>query len=743
MNRNKISVTIITLNEENNIERCMKSVKSFADEVIVVDSGSTDKTVDIAKKLGAKIFVRKFDDYSNQKNFAASKTVGEWVFSLDADEVAAEQLSEEVKSAVKVKDYNAYLIPRRNFILRAEIKYTRFSPDKHIWLWKKEKGKWVGKVHEEVKVDGWVGELKNAKIHYQYETVGEFLSMMNKYTERMADEAIEKGSRFSLLRLFFAPTLSFFRRFFYKKGFLDGWRGFFLSYLMAIYRMTTWIKIWEKTMRNRSSPSGLLKKAYIVFLILVVALILRLLVINQSLWLDESIGAYAVKNFTYKGILTHFIASDFHPPLYYLTLKSWTVLFGYSEVALRFPSIIFGILTVYLTYLIAGKISDNKFFQMAALVLITTSPFHIYYSQEARMYSMAAFFAALSIYSFINLLDNTKASLAYWFIFSLSIVWLIFTDYMPIFLFPVFWTAALIRRKNFNWWIKFFFTHVPVLIFGILWLPTLMKQLAGSRWLLSTLPAWKVVAGGATIKQLGLVWAKFTLGRLSLTDKFLYYTLITLASIPFMVGLTNAVKKREIITNIITMWLVLPLVIGFIASIWFPAFVYFRFLYIIPAFYLLVSWGVSNSRSPIFTRIIFIFLLLVNIFGLSIYYFDKNQHRENWREAVDFVDKVGKNNEAIIFEYPEVFTPYKWYTKGKILAVGATDSLSPNSDMISQRMNRVLQGKTGVYYFEYLRDLSDPKHYVESTLNEYGYSVKKIYSFNGVGQVYYWTKSKI
>lgn len=249
MMKQSLSVTIITLNEERNIERCINSLKGLADEIVLVDSGSTDRTTEIAKSLGAKVFFREFDDYSSQKNFAVGKAKGNWIFSIDADEVVSPELAKDLKIAVKAEDINGYLIPRRNFILGAEIKHTRFSPDKHVWLWRGDKGKWVGKVHEEVLVDGWTRELRGAKIHYQYETVSEFWNMINIYTERIADEMVSQKKKFSYFMLFFAPFLSFFRRFFYKKGFLDGWRGFILSYLMAVYRMTTWIKVWEREMR--------------------------------------------------------------------------------------------------------------------------------------------------------------------------------------------------------------------------------------------------------------------------------------------------------------------------------------------------------------------------------------------------------------------------------------------------------------------------------------------------------------
>lgn len=243
----KLSVTIIALNEEKNLARAINSVQSLADEVVVVvDPRSRDKTLEVAGSLGAKTFVRVFDNFANQKNFASQMAKGKWILAMDADEEIPTLLKDEIKKAIAKDSFDGYLIPRRNILLGKEIKHTRWSPDKHIWLWKKDKGKWVGKIHEEVILDAKPGELKEAKIHHSYETVADFISMLNSYSQYEAEEKIAKGQRFSFFGFFFDPGLSFFRRFVYKKGFLDGWRGFILSYLMAIYRVTTWIKVWEK-----------------------------------------------------------------------------------------------------------------------------------------------------------------------------------------------------------------------------------------------------------------------------------------------------------------------------------------------------------------------------------------------------------------------------------------------------------------------------------------------------------------
>lgn len=245
-----ISVTIITLNEEANIKRCLKSVKNFADEIILVDSYSSDNTVEVAKRLGAEVHERKFDNYANQKNYALSKTSGEWILSLDADEEISPELATEIKSQTSnlKSSVVAYSIPRKNIIFGKFIRYTRWQPelDRHIWLWKKNSGKWVGDIHEEVVVRGEVGKFKNAKIHYQYKKAREFIDMINRYSEFEANEKVKNGVKFSYIRLFYDPVYQFLVRYFYRLGFLDGWRGFVLSYLMAVYQMIVWIKVWER-----------------------------------------------------------------------------------------------------------------------------------------------------------------------------------------------------------------------------------------------------------------------------------------------------------------------------------------------------------------------------------------------------------------------------------------------------------------------------------------------------------------
>ena len=251
MKKNKISITIITFNEQDNIATCLDSVKNFSDEIVIVDSGSTDKTLQIAHKYDAKIFHRDFDSFSAQKNYADSKASGEWIFSIDADEIASKALSEQIPKAIKNNEIYGYLIPRNNIMLGSRIRYTRWAPDKHIWLYKKSFSKWTLGVHAEVEVEGKIGELSGPKIHKHNKSIEEFFSMLNRYTKAEALEHINQNRHFSFFSFFYEPTKSFVGRFILKFGFLDGWRGFMLSYLRAIYKLAKWVKIWEST-RNLS-----------------------------------------------------------------------------------------------------------------------------------------------------------------------------------------------------------------------------------------------------------------------------------------------------------------------------------------------------------------------------------------------------------------------------------------------------------------------------------------------------------
>jgi len=189
------------------------------------------------------VFKRKFDNFAAQKNYAVTRARGEWILALDADEQVSSQLATEIKTALEHTTAVAFLIPRLNYIFGKAIYHTDWDPatDTHIWLWRKGHGRWVGNVHEEVIVTGKIDRLKGYKIHHNYQTVEQFITKMNHYTTLEA-----QNRNFSLPLLLLYPIWKFVRHYILYLGFLDGLHGLYLSYLMAIYGLTIYIKAWEK-----------------------------------------------------------------------------------------------------------------------------------------------------------------------------------------------------------------------------------------------------------------------------------------------------------------------------------------------------------------------------------------------------------------------------------------------------------------------------------------------------------------
>ncbi len=232
----KLTVVIPTLNEEKDLYKTLSSVKDLADEILVIDSGSTDKTVEIAKNYGAKVVQHSFVSFSDTRNFGNKEAKGDWILSIEADVVVPVELATEIRQVIEEDQFSAFFIPRLNLIWGKPIRHTDWGPqdDCHIWLYKKGSGSWQSQVHEEYKTDKSVGKLKNYLVHKNYETINEFIDKIDRYSTL----AVKQGSSFPswwYLR-------DFFKRYFYKLGFLDGYHGLFLSYLQSIYYVTLGVK---------------------------------------------------------------------------------------------------------------------------------------------------------------------------------------------------------------------------------------------------------------------------------------------------------------------------------------------------------------------------------------------------------------------------------------------------------------------------------------------------------------------
>ncbi len=276
-----LSVVIITYNEEANIGRTLASVQPLVSdgkgEVIVVDSGSTDRTVEIAKSLGAKVFVEEWKGYAAQKNSAIDKATGDWILSLDADEEVEcdlrtlitfatserrEHPKKELLAAMGIKtasdsNISGFWMQRRNKFLGRWIRHGGFWPDPKLRLFRRGTGRFEDRaVHEDIQLAGTSGRLlAGALVHYSYPTISDYIDHMNRYSSLGAEMAVEKGYRgFSLFNIVLRPAATFIYNYFFRLGFLDGREGLLLHLYHAVYVSWKYAKAWE-LVRQKADPS--------------------------------------------------------------------------------------------------------------------------------------------------------------------------------------------------------------------------------------------------------------------------------------------------------------------------------------------------------------------------------------------------------------------------------------------------------------------------------------------------------
>lgn len=249
-----LSVLVITKNEERNIVECLRTVR-WADEIVVVDGGSTDKTVVLAGTLTPKVFERKWDGYGAAKNFGLTQCTSEWVLWLDADERVTEDLGDEIRSTIQSNpSANGFEVPRRANFLGTWINHSGWYPGYVCRLFRRGKGRFTEqKVHEKMEVEGTVGRLSSDLLHYTDPTLAHYFEKFNRYTSLAAEEMYERGERFSIAQVVIRPPWVFFRMYVLRAGFLDGLAGLVLCLLSSFYVFTKYTKLWELSLNSSRS----------------------------------------------------------------------------------------------------------------------------------------------------------------------------------------------------------------------------------------------------------------------------------------------------------------------------------------------------------------------------------------------------------------------------------------------------------------------------------------------------------
>jgi glycosyltransferase involved in cell wall biosynthesis len=242
----RISAIVIAYNEEKNIQRCLESL-SWADEIVVVDSFSQDRTKDIASSFTDKIFDLEWQGFGKQKEFARTKASYDWVLSVDADEVVSEKLKEEIKSVINKNDsLDGYYIPRLSNFLGRWIKHSGWYPDYVLRLFRKHQARFDDSpVHEKLILKGKAGFLKNEILHYTDPDISHYLLKMDKYTTLSAKKLLAEGKSLTLFDLLFRPMAIFFKMYLFKSGFLDGWQGFLLACFSSFHVFVKYAKLWH------------------------------------------------------------------------------------------------------------------------------------------------------------------------------------------------------------------------------------------------------------------------------------------------------------------------------------------------------------------------------------------------------------------------------------------------------------------------------------------------------------------
>lgn len=267
--KNSLSAVVSVYNGENVLYDCLDSI-SFAEEIIVVNNSSTDKTAEIARKFTDKVFTRPNNPMLNiSKNFGFSKATKNWILCLDADERVTPELQHEIRSIINRQDseeINGYLIPRKNIIFGKFMEHTGWYPDHQLRFFKNGKGRFPERhVHEMVKVLGNIGLFKNDLVHYNYTSIFQFLQKMQIYAPNEAKNLLENGYKFTWQDAIRFPIKEFLSRFFARQGYKDGFHGLILSMLMAFYHLVVFSYIWEKMGFEKRESTNFIDEVKIEF----------------------------------------------------------------------------------------------------------------------------------------------------------------------------------------------------------------------------------------------------------------------------------------------------------------------------------------------------------------------------------------------------------------------------------------------------------------------------------------------
>lgn len=438
-----------------------------------------------------------------------------------------------------------------------------------------------------------------------------------------------------------------------------------------------------------------------IWLILAITLGLRVIGLDQSLWLDEAISANVAK-LPITQIIGSFSVGDFHPPVYYWFLDGWVKIFGGTVVAMRLSSVLFSLVTVFGVYKIGEKLK-NKRLGLWVAWFTAINPLMIYYGQELRMYAMMTMWSVWAIYFWMKLIRGNKNSTIDWVLFNIFIFLAFVTFYGSVFL-----TGAMILyflvRKN---WKSFGKSMIGIMAAIVVISPLLVGQLKMSHEALGQVINWSLVLGKVNLKNLLLIPFKFSIGRISWYPKNFYYLIGGLWSmLVWWVAWKNGRKEKGWI------WLmIMPLVLGIIFSLKSPMIQYFRFLYLVP----IMALGMAGEKKK-WLKIV----LSIGFLGFSGWYlFNPAMYREDWKSLVNQLESWSVNRIYMVESFSD---PIKFY--------------NPKIKVVDIR-SEILESK--VWIAPYGEVIHGVNH--KNILGEKGYKLEKQINFREI-ELEEWSKNK-
>jgi mannosyltransferase len=482
----------------------------------------------------------------------------------------------------------------------------------------------------------------------------------------------------------------------------------------------------------------------LIILILVLALGLRLPLLNGSFWLDEAAQALESSRPWSEQLK---IAADFQPPLIHLILF-FALKISAAEWWLRTTvALIPGLVTIWASYEIGRKVINKKAGIMAALLLATSS-FHIFYSQELRPYSLPTMWAVLSWLPLLRAVKLKKFSRLHW----LGYATISLLGFYSSYLYPFFWIAQFIwlswqqRHK-----LREMITSAFLIALGFApWLPSFLEQLRVGGTVREKLPGWDQVVSITQLKSPALVVGKFIYGVMNIEPTLFFgitFLLVALTfSYLFYLNL-NKFKKTKALKNLILVssWLFLPLLLAWIVSFWVPVIRPKRVLFLLPAAYLLVSQIATLGRKKIQQQwglALVSILLLLNIWGVFQYHLNPHYQREDWRSLQQEIAATYSPSETILlFSYRNPFSPWYWYDQNQYPTLTTGKLYIKNTPQLSERI-KIINNYKYVLLFDYLRDLTDPDDQLRTELWSLGFHEINTLDYPNIGFIRVFSRYK-